>query len=142
MAFQIAKEDVWAGEIEDRPGGLASKLEAVMRSGANLDFAIARRQPDKPGTSVVFLAPLRGADQVEAALGAGLQKATGLHTLRIQGPDRPGLGARITRTLADAGINVRGLSGASIDNRCLFYLAFEHDDDATRAVQVLRPMLA
>jgi hypothetical protein len=142
MAFEITREDVWAGEIEDRPGGLARKFETIMRSGANLEFTIARRQPDKPGTSVVFLAPIRGGAQIEAALDAGLQKATGLHSLRVQGPDRPGLGAVITRTLADAGISVRGFSGAAIGDGCLFYLAFESDDDAVRAAQVLRPMLA
>jgi len=142
MAFEITKVDVWAGEMEDKPGGLARKLEAVMRAGANLDFVIARRQPDKPGTSVVFLAPLHGAEQIRAAEDAGLKKATGLHSIRIQGPDRPGLGAGITKTVADAGLNIRGFSGAAVGDRCVLYIAFESDADAVRATQVLTPMLA
>ena len=141
MAFEITRVDVWAGEIEDRPGSLTSKLEAVMRAGANLDFVIARRQPDKPGTGVVFLAPLHGSEQTRAAEDAGLQKATGLRSLRIVGPDRPGLGAVITKTLSNAGLNIRGLSAAAIGECCVFYIAFGSDADAIRATQVLTPML-
>jgi len=55
MAVQITKVDVWVGEIADRPGGLAEKLEVVAKAGASLEFVIARRQPDKPGTAVVVV---------------------------------------------------------------------------------------
>ena len=63
MAIEVSKVDVWSGEIEDRSGGLAEKIEAVAEAGANLEFVIARRAPHKPGTGLVFLAPLRGAVQ-------------------------------------------------------------------------------
>jgi hypothetical protein len=142
MPFEITRVDVWAGEIEDQPGGLARKLEAVMQAGANLDFVIARRQPDKPGTGVVFLAPLRGPEQTDAAENAGLKKATGLHSIRIEGADRPGLGAGITKTLSDAGLNIRGFSAAAIGDRCVFYIAFENDAGAARATQLLTATLA
>ena len=142
MAFEITRVDIWAGEIEDRAGGLAGKLEAVVQAGANLDFVIARRQPDKPGTGVVFLAPLRGTHQTRAAEGNGLTKAAGMHSIRIEGPDRPGLGALITKTVADAGINMRGLSAAAIGARCVTYVAFDNDADAARATEVLTPVLA
>jgi predicted amino acid-binding ACT domain protein len=141
VAFEITRVDVWAGEMEDKPGGLARKLEAVMRAGASLDFVIARRQPEKPGTSVVFLAPLHGLEQTRAAEDAGLKKASGLHSIRIQGPDRPGLGAGITKMLADARLNMRGFSGAVVGGKCVLYVAFESDADARRATQVLTPML-
>ena len=78
------------GMIDTLPARLAGKLEAVMRAGANLDFVIARRQPQKSGTGVVFLAPLIGQEQVGAAEDVGFQKASGLHSIRIVGPDRPG----------------------------------------------------
>ncbi|MBU0637703.1 MAG: amino acid-binding protein [Planctomycetes bacterium] len=142
MAFEITKVDVWAGEMEDRPGTLARKLDAVTQAGANLDFVIARRQPDKPGTGVVFLAPLQGAEQTGAARSAGIQKAAGLRSIRIVGPDRPGLGATIAKTVGQAGINMRGLSAAAVGDRCVTYIAFESDEDAAKAIQVLAPALA
>ena len=141
MAYEITREDIWVGEIEDTPGALARKLEGVMRAEADLDFMIARRMPEKPGFGVLFLAPLKGARQVAAAEETGLQKAGGLHTLRIEGPNYPGLAAGMTKLIADAGINMRGFSGAAIGDRCVFYIAFEDDDEAIRAAQVLTSKL-
>jgi hypothetical protein len=136
MDFKVNKVDVWAGEIEDRPGALSEKLEAVTAAGANLEFVIARR--DTAGKAVVFLAPLKGAAQVRAAKKTGLAKTASLHSLRLEGPDRRGLGMIITRTLAEAGINLRGLSAAALGRRHVTYFAFDNGEDARRAVPVLK----
>ena len=138
MVIEIDKVDVWAGTIEDRPGGLARILDALAEADANLEFLISRRAPEKPGTGVVFLAPLSGTAQTEAANEVGLSRATNLYSLRIEGPDQPRLGASITWAIADAGINMRGLSAASFDQRCVVYLAFDSEADAKRAREVLK----
>ena len=141
MAFEITRADVWAGEIEDRPGGLADKLEPVMRVGANLDFVIAR-PADKPGNAVVFITSLQGAEQTSAAEEAGLKKSSGAQSLRIEGPDSPGLTAGIARTLAEANISIRGLSGARMQDKALFYLRFDSQDDAEKAARTLAAKLS
>jgi hypothetical protein len=141
MAYTVSRVKVWAGEIEDRPGGLADKLEALGKAGANLEFVISRRAPEKPGTGVVFLAPLRGAKQTRVAGEAGMQTTDSLHSVRVEGPDRPGLGAKMTRALADAGINLRGVSAASLGRRSVTYFAFDSEQDATKAIQILRKTL-
>jgi hypothetical protein len=138
MALKVTKVDVWAATIEDRPGGLASKLEALARAGANLEFVIARRAPDRPGTGVVFAAPIKGARQVKAAEAAGFSKAAGMHSVRAEGSDKPGLGARLTADLADAGVNLRGLSAASIGKKCVVYLALDSAETAARAMAILK----
>jgi len=137
MAYEITKEDVWVGAIEDRPGAVAEKLETISRVGVNLEFLIARRAPEKPGTGVVFMAPLRGQDSVRAALQAGLSQRTSASTLRIEGPDRPGLGALITWTVAHESINLRGVSGSTLSERSVFYLAFDSSADAEKASEAL-----
>ena len=137
MAYVITKEDVWAGEIEDRAGAVAEKLEAVSRIGVDLEFVIARRAPEKPGTGVVFMAPFRGEESVRAALQAGLSQWTSASTLRVEGPDRSGLGALIAWAVANEGINLRGLSGAKLGERSVFYLAFDTAADADRASEAL-----
>jgi hypothetical protein len=141
VSFEIDKVDVWTGTIEDRPGGLAEKLEAVAKTGANLEFVIARRQHDQSGKEVVFLAPLAGAAQSRAAKAAGLNKAADLFSLRLQGPDKTGLGAQIARLLAEAGINLRGYSGAAVGRKSVFYFAFDSKADQTKAGQVLKKAL-
>lgn len=142
MPYELTKVDVWAGTIEDRPGGLAKKLESLYKAGASLEFVIARRSPDKPGNGVVFVAPLTGNEQTNAAAGTGLSKADSLCSLRLEGPDEPGLGARITRLLADEGINMRGLSAAAIEKRCVVYFAFDSSEDCDKAAGVLNKALA
>jgi hypothetical protein len=141
MAYAINKVDVWAGEIADRPGGLASTLEGLQNAGANLAFIIARRAPDKPGTGVVFVTPIKGAKQKTAAGTAGLQTTDSLHSLRVEGPDRPGLGTKMTRALADGGINLRGISAAALGRRSVTYFAFDSGADADAAARILRKAL-
>ena len=138
MALNVTRLDVWSASIDDRPGGLAGKLAALAKAGAQLEFVIARRAPDKPGTGVVFLTPLKGAAQIRAAKKVGLAKTKSLHSVRIEGPDKPGLGAQMTQSLADAGINLRGLSAAAIGKRCIVHLALDTSAEATKAARILK----
>jgi hypothetical protein len=141
MPYTIKKVDVWAGEIADRPGGLASTLAAMNKSGANIEFVVARRAPEKPGTGVVFLTPIKGAKQKSAAQQAGLATSESLYSVRIEGPDRAGLGAQMTDALAGAGINVRGISAAALGKRAISYLAFDSAADSDAAVKILKKAL-
>jgi len=138
MKLKVTRAAVWAASIDDRPGGLARKLDALAAAKANLEFVVARRAPERPGTGVVFVAPVKGASQTRAAAAAGFSKAEALHSVRAQGADKPGLGAKMTHALAEAGINLRGLSAAAIGKRCVVYLALDTADDAARAVQILK----
>ncbi|KPK42224.1 MAG: amino acid-binding protein [Planctomycetes bacterium SM23_25] len=137
MALDVTQVEVWAATIKDRPGGLAEKLDALAAAGANLGFVIARRTPDKPGEGVVFVTPIEGA-AVEAAKAAGFTIAGSLRSLRVEAPDAPGLGARITGAVAAAGVNLRGISAAAIGNRCVCYLAFDSPQDSAKAKDALK----
>jgi hypothetical protein len=141
MAYTVKKVDVWAGEIADRPGGLSSTLAAVTKAGANIEFVVARRAPDKPGTGVVFITPIKGAKQKAAAQQAGLGTSESLHSVRVEGPDRAGLGAKMTDALAAEGINLRGVSAAALGRRAISYLAFDSAADSEAAVRILKKTL-
>ena len=141
MAYSVSKVSVWAGEIADRPGGLASTLAALQSAGANIEFIVARRAPDKPGTGVVFLTPVKGAKQKTAAEQAGLGTSESLHSVRVEGPDRAGLGSKMADALASAGINLRGISAAALGRRAVSYFAFDNAADADNAVRVLKKAL-
>ncbi len=138
MGLTVQRVDVWAGSIEDQPGGLAGKLAPLAEAGADLEFVIARRAPDKPGTGVVFLTPLRGDAQTEAGEKAGFAVAESLHSVRVEGDNAPGIGAELTKKLADAGINLRGLSAAVVGARFIMYLALDTADDAEKAMSLLK----
>jgi len=142
MSLKVTKIDVWSGEIQDQPGGLAGVLRRLAATNANLEMVVARRQPDKPGSGVVFLAPVKGRKATEAAAVAGLSPAAGVAALRVEGTDRPGLGATMTNAVAEAGVNVRGLSAAAIGNRFVAYLAFDGAEDADKAARAIKAAAA
>ena len=134
MAYTIDKIDIWVGSIQDKPGGVAAKLEPIAAAGAALEFALARR--DKRGKGLVFVAPLKGP-AIKAAKNAGLAKSDDIQALRIKGPDKAGLGALIAKTLGDAEVNMRGLSAAAVGRECICYLAFDNKEDAAKARRLL-----
>ena len=123
MKLKVAKEDVWAATIKDRPGGLNEKLEALT---------------DKKNAGVDFVTPVKGARREQAAKKAGFKKSRSLHSLRVDAADKPGLGAALTRALADAGINLRGLSAAAIGRKSVMHLAFDKATDAAKAARILK----
>ena len=140
MKLNISRTDTWAATIDDRPGGLADKLAALAAAGANLGFVIARRAPEQRGSGVVFVTPLKGAKQIKAAEAVGFQKTGSLHSLRVEGADKPGMGAKLTKALADAGINLRGFSAAALGKRYVTHLALDKAQDAAKAAAVLKKL--
>lgn len=137
MGYAIVKEPVWVAELPDKPGKLASVLGPLCEAGANLEFIIERRAWNKPGC-VIFVGPIHGAKQVRAARSVGFEKALGMHSLRFEGPDKPGLAYRVAKLLGDAGINIRGWTSASLGQECAIYFAFSSGDDTERAIRLLR----
>ncbi len=140
MKIKVTEVEVWAANVEDRPGGLTEKLMPLAIAGARLEFVIARRAPEQPGKGVVFVTPLKGVKQVKAATRAGFVQTGNLHSVRVEGTDQPGLAARMAKALADAGINLRGLSATVIGKRFIVYLALDTVDDGEEAIRVLRKL--
>ena len=138
MRMDIDRVDVWAASIEDRPGGLAEKLDALAQADIDLEFVNARRAPDKPGQGVVFVMPINGARKIRAARKASFEKTKSLHGIRIATGNKPGFSSELARKIADEGINLRAFSGASIGNRAIFYLAFDTNTDANKALRLIK----
>jgi predicted amino acid-binding ACT domain protein len=137
MAVKASRVEIWVGGVQDKPGALAQKLAALAGAGAQLEYVMARRAPDKPGTGVVFLSPVKGGKQAQAAKKAGLHKTRTLFAVKVEGPDRPGLGAKLTGALAEKRINLRGLSASVIGKRFVLWLALDSAKDAARTVRIL-----
>lgn len=134
----VERVDVWAASIDDEPGGLAKILSGLREAGADLDFIIARRAPEKPGTGVVFVTPLRGDAEVAAAATLGFNVTSSLKSLRVEGENKPGVAAMLTEKLAAAGINLHGFSAAVIGTRFILYIGLDCAEDAEKAAGVLR----
>jgi len=136
--LSVERVDVWAGSIEEASGGLALVLKALRDVGADLDFIIARRAAESPGKGVVFLTPLRGEKEVAAAINLGFKITNSVHSVRVEGENKPGIAAAVSEKLAAAGINLRGFSAGVIGSRFIFYIGFDSRADAAKAAVVLK----
>ena len=138
MDLIVERVDVWAAGIKDEPGTLARMLTGLREAGADFDFIIARRAPEKPGTGVVFVTPLRGDREVAAAADLGFNVTSSVHSLRIEGENKAGITAEITQKLADVGINIRGLSASVSGARFVIFIGLDSAADAAKAVNTLQ----
>lgn len=138
MAIKVSKADVWAVSINDRAGGLAERLEPLAKAGANLEMVFARRTPETPGQGMLFVTPIKGTKATAAAQQGGMGQPQSIYSVRVEGGDKAGLGAKIARTLGDAGVSIRGLSAIAIGKKFISYIACDSADDQARAIAALK----
>jgi len=138
MALKVTRIDMWTTSVSDRAGGAADKLEALAKAGANLEMVFGRRTPESPGQGILFVSPVKGAKATKAAMDAGITKSDTIHAVRIEGGDKPGLGAKITRALGNAGVSFRGLTAIASGKKFISYVALDSADDAAKAVAALK----
>jgi len=138
MALKATSNEVWTGTIDDRAGGAADVLEKLASAKVNLEMVFARRTPEQPGRGLMIVGPIKGKKAEQAALAAGLAKSGVMHGLRVEGGDKPGLGAKITRALGNAGISFRGLTAHAIGKKFVCNIALDNAEDAARAAAVLK----
>lgn len=137
VEYSVKGLDVWVASLEDRPGALAEKLLALKDAGVDLEFVVARRSQSGPGSGVVFVTPLRGDQEIEAAVGAGFNVSRSLHVVRVEGSERPGFAVDLTAALAAEGISLGGFSSAVAGTRFLAYIAFDSLADKDHAISIL-----
>ena len=138
MDLIVEHVDVWAAGLQDKSGELAGVLSGLRAAGADLEFVIARRAAETPGKGVVFVTPLQGDMEISAAAQLGFNVTQTLHSVRIMGPNQPGIGAQLTQKLADAGINLRGFSASVIGPQFIAYAALDSRADADKAMEALK----
>ena len=138
MDLTVERVEVWAAMIDDKPGSLAKTLTGLREAGADLHFILARRAPEEPGQAVVFVTPLQGDAELEAAATLGFNLTASVHAVRVEGENRPGIAAELTALLAAAGLNLRGFSAAVLGTLFVLYLGLDSAADAATAASILQ----
>src|SRR5712691_10880146 len=97
MTLKVSRVDLWTASIDDRAGGAADKLEPLSKAGANFEFVFSRRTPELPGRGMLFVTPMKGTKVVQAAQATGFTKPENLHSVRIEGANKPGVTVKVAR---------------------------------------------
>jgi hypothetical protein len=137
MALSVKSITLWRRELQDRPGTLAESLSPLAQGGVNVQIVMAYRFPGEPGRAAVELFPIAGKRATAAAGGAGFA-ASSIPALLVEGDDAPGLGERLTRAVADAGINLDFLIAQVIGRKYSAVFGFADADGARRAVPLIK----
>jgi hypothetical protein len=137
MSFKLDRVHVWSGEVMDQAGGVAAKLSMLAQAGTNLEYIYTRRLPEKPGSGVLFVAPVSGPLQTRAAQSAGLHETAVPVVLRVEGDNQAGLGHRLTQEWARAGLSLHGLMMSVVGDKFVGYASFDTSIDANRAAAIL-----
>jgi hypothetical protein len=137
MGFRLDRIHVWSGEVADEAGGVAGKLALLAQAGCNLQYLYTRRQADKPGTGILYVAPITGPMQVRAARAAGLVETDTPVVLRVEGDNQAGLAHRLTQQWALAGLSLHGLMMSVLGNKFVGYASFDTVADSNRAAAIL-----
>ncbi|QVL34757.1 amino acid-binding ACT [Telmatocola sphagniphila] len=137
MSFKMDRIHVWAAEVKDQVGGVASKLSAVAESGANLEYVYTQRLPEKPGHGILFVGPIVGQEQMKAAKAAGMSEVFDPVVMHIQGDNTAGLAFRLKMEWAKAGINLHGSIMCVIGSKFVGFITFDSVEDANKAAKIL-----
>lgn len=137
MSFKMQRVHVFHAEVEDKPGGISSKLKRLAEAGAHLEYVYSQRSLSKIGMGDLYVAPLQGSNELAAARDVGMHEVSEPIVMRVEGDDKAGLGGRLTQAWEMAGINLHGLVMSVIHGKFVGYATFDSVADANRAATIL-----
>lgn len=137
MAVKVKRITLWRCEVENRVGALAQALDPFAGAGLGLQLVMGYRYPGNSTKAAIELYPVSGKKGAAAARAAGLS-ATSIPTLLVEGDDRAGLGAAMSRAMADAGIDMSFLVAQVVGRKYSAVVGFESEADAAKAASLIK----
>ena len=137
MSFKMQRVHVYHAEVEDKPGGIAARLKSLAEAGAHLEYVYSQRSATKAGIGDLYVAPLTGQSELNAAKQAGMHEVQEPIVMRVEGDDARGLSGKLTQAWEMAGINLHGLVMSVLQGRFVGYATFDTVADGNKAATIL-----
>ncbi len=137
MAVTVKKVVLWRKEVANDPGVLADVLTPLAEAGANLRVVMGYAFPGDPSRAAIEVFPVTGKKVTAAASAAGLSVSP-IPCLLVEGDDKPGLGARMARAIADRGVNISFLMAETVGKKFSAVFGFQNDADASTAMKAIK----
>src|SRR5256712_7555848 len=119
----VKNVQLWSLHRANRKGMLADVLEPLAAAGANLRVVMGYRHTGELERATVEVFPVEGAAVEAVARKAGFAPSETACIL-VEGTDRKGLGAQISRSLSDAGISMAFLMEETVGRRFSAVIGF------------------
>lgn len=142
MSFKWDRVHLWSVEVADKAGSVAEKLAFLAQADTNLEYIFTQRLVNKPGSGILYVAPITGPLQTRAARAAGMAETETPTVRRIEGDNEAGLAHRLTQQWALSGISLQGLTMSVLANKFVGYAVFDSVNDANKAAQILADLSA
>jgi hypothetical protein len=139
--FVIKKFPIWSTEIDDVAGATTGLFKVLADAGVDVQFALGRPQGTKPGKALLFLSPIKGKQQEEAARNADFVPRPDVVGVQVDGPNRKGGNFKLTAALAHADVTVRALVTTVSGDRFTAVFAVSSDEEANEAIKVLHEVV-
>lgn len=137
MPVTVKRITLWRKELENRAGTLAEALQPLAQAGADLQVVMGYRYPGEHAKAAVELYPVTNKKTTAAAQSAGFAPSA-IPALLVEGDNRAGAGHVISRTLADAGLNLDFLVAQVIGRKYSAVIGFENEADADKASALIK----
>lgn len=137
MALTVKNAQIWIRRGDDRAGLAADALGPLGEAGVSLSCVMGYCYPGQPGRAAVEVFPIKGKKAEKAARSAGFAPSD-TPCLLVEGDDRPGLGAAISRSVAAAGLSMSFLVGQVIGRKFNCMIGFGSDADAAAATKAIK----
>ena len=137
MPISVKPITLWRRELQHRPGALAESLAPLADGGVDMKVLMAYRFPGDTTRGAVELFPVTGKRATAAAQNGGFTPFS-IPALLVEGDDAPGLGSRMCRAVAEAGINMAFVVAQVIGRKYSAVFGFEDEDGARRATSLIK----
>ena len=141
MALKLTVKQVklWVFHGRDRKGLIADALEPLAAAGVHLQVVMAYRFPTEVDRCAIEVFPIDSpkAEAEARRIGFAVSQTP---CLLVEGDDRSGLGARISRAISDAQVSMAFLMAQVVGKKFSAAIGFASDEDAgaaTKAIQAL-----
>jgi hypothetical protein len=138
MAVTVKKAKLWRKELDNTPGTLAKALAPLAAVGVSLRTVMGYRFPGDEERAAVEVWPVEGKKAEDAARKGGLHPFGDITCLMVEGNDRAGLGARISQSLAENGINIAFVMTLVSGKKYVSIMGFDSERDADRAAPLIK----
>jgi len=139
MKMTVKQVKLWVFHGGDRKGLLADALEPLAAAGVHLQIVMAYRFPTELDRAAIEVFPIDGptADAEARRIGFAVSDTP---CLLVEGEDRRGLAARISRAISDAKVSMAFMMAQTVGKKFSAAIGFASEEDAAAGIKAINAL--